>query len=120
MLIPRFLASRVPSLYILCCKYFFSALRPIATTAEYLLNCASSCLFYPSPLLIACRDWRSTGDDRGGHFTPFGSVLAWRAHVAHRARPRDRHFPRRPLDRRGDAQPRWPALDRPAVRRPGG
>ena len=60
------------------------------------------------------------GDDRGGHTTSFRGLRPRRAHAAHRARPGDRRLPRRPLHRRGDAQPRRPALDRPAVGRAGG
>lgn len=32
------------------------------------------------------------GYDRGKHFNPFGSVLAWRAHAAHRVGSRDNTF----------------------------
>ena len=55
------------------------------------------------------------GDGSGNPFHSIGGKIAWRAHAAHRARSGDRALPRRPRNRRGDAEPRRAALDRPAV-----
>ena len=57
------------------------------------------------------------GGEGGGSFLQVRSGLARRAHAAHRARTGDRRLPRRPKHRRGDAEPRRAALDRPAVER---
>ena len=59
----------------------------------------------------------ATGDDVAVHSPPIRGDLARRAHAAHRARARRSRLARRPVDRRGDAQPRRAALDRPAVGR---
>src|SRR3546814_2749743 len=54
---------------------------------------------------------------RGGQSTEDGSVASRRAHAPHSPRACDRALSGRPSRRRGDAQPRWAALDRPTFRR---
>src|SRR3546814_2093104 len=53
---------------------------------------------------------------RGGQSTEDGSVASRRAHAPHSPRACDRALSGRPSRRRGDAQPRWAALDRPTFR----